>query len=355
MLSAFRNFAITFLISVLIFGLIAWVIVGNIVMPALTGSLSSETETDDAIYIPGTSGNAPDGLYYPVTPDGSSDGTAQLPDIEDSSISGSSFNFLIIGSDYQPELFDDYNYEAEWLANPDNVGFPDKSDRVWGADTILLVRVDKENREFVFCSIPRNTRISVGSEYMQLGEVFSSRSIEFFLGKVRELTGLEVDYYAHITVGSIANIVDAVGGVTYYVPEDMVYSDPVQNLEINLKKGTLTNMSGAQAAQLLRYAGYENGNAGRMNTAVEFVKAVLAKFTNVTYLAKAENLFNQVRNNIQTNFTVDALTSNLDLIFSYPKFQAVTVNYPGTTRASGGVEYFEPTTATAREMLSGSY
>lgn len=347
MLSALRNFALTFAISALIFGVIAYFIVGFVVdtmTDAIPGGVETEDTSDDIFE---------DTSYNPIITPGTtgteSVDTVEPPVVEDP-INGDTFNILLIGSDYQPELFDDYDYEEKWRADPNNTGFPDKRNRPWGADAIILVRIDKENRQFVFCPIPRNTRISVDGEYMQLGDVISSKSVEFLCGKVAGLTGLEMDYYVHVTVGAIKEIVDSVGGLTYYVPEDMVYEDPEQQLSINLKKGT-NNITGEKAMQLLRYVGYANGNAGRMNTSVEFLKAVLAKFTNITYLAKAPELYSSVLNSVETNFTADDLVNNLDLIFAYPKFEAITVTYPGSAKAYNGVTYFEPTVAAAMDMF----
>ncbi len=347
MLSALRNFALTFAVSALIFGVIAYFIVGFVV-DTMTDAIPTGNDTEDFsdTFFPDSPS---DPVILPPALSGTETGKADPP-ADDPPIAGDTFNVLLIGSDYQPELFSDYNYEEEWRADPNNTGFPDKRNRSWGADTLILLRVDKENKKFVFCSIPRNTRVSVDGEYIQLGDVISQKSTEFLCGKVAGLTGLSIDYFAHITVGKIASIVDAVGGITYYVPEDMNYEDPVQNLTIDLKKGT-TNINGEKAMQLLRYVGCENGNAGRMSTTVEFLKAVLAKFTNITYLTKASSLFDAIKDSVETNFTSDDLMNNLELIFAYPKFEAVTVTYPGTTKVYSGVAYFEPSISTAMNMF----
>ncbi len=347
MLSALRNFALTFAVSALIFGVIAYFIVGFVV-DTMTDAIPTGDDTEDFSdnLFPGTSS---DPVILPPAVSGTETDTTEPP-ADETPIMGDTFNVLLIGSDYQPELFSDYDYEEKWRADPNNTGFPDKRNRPWGADTLILLRVDKENRKFVFCSIPRNTRVSVDGEYIQLGDVISQKSTEFLCGKVAGLTGLSIDYFAHITVGKIASIVDAVDGITYYVPEDMSYEDPEQNLTISLKKGT-NNLNGAKAMQLLRYVGYENGAVGRMNTSVEFLKAVLAKFTNVTYLTKAGSLYDSVKSSVETNFTSDDLMNNLELIFSYPKFEAVTVTYPGTTKTYSGVAYFEPSISTAMNMF----
>ncbi len=333
MLSAFRNFLLTFIVSSLIFGVCAYFTVG-LVLDAMSGTISGDDTTVES----------GDGDTINKQTDTKPRTDTEPPFVEE--INGETFNILLIGTDYQPGIFDDYDYFEKWTGD----GFPDKPNRPWRADAIIFLRVDKENRQFVFCSIPSNTKMFVDGEYMQLCDVLSKKGINYFSGKVSGLLGVTLDYHAVISVEAIAECVDAIGTVTYYVPENMKYDDSIQNLVIDLKKGT-TNVDGAKAAQLLRYAGYKNGNAGRINTIIEFAKAMLAKFTNVTYLDRADDFYNAVVENIETNFTIDDLMNNLDLIFSYSKFEVLNKTYPGSNKQYNGVVYFEPSIAAAMKMF----
>ncbi len=342
MLSALRNFALTFLISALIFGVLAYLIVGFVV-----DTMEDTIPTGNEI----SGDTAPDGQYNPNidknNPPSTSGSTGTTePDFIDE-IKGETFNILLVGTDYQPKLFDDYDYEEKWEGD----GFPDKRNRPWGADMIVLLRIDKENRQFVFCSIPRNSRVYVDGAYVQLGDTLSKKGINYLCGKVATMTELRIDYYATVSAEAIKEAIDAVGTITYYVPEDMQYSDPLQELEIDLKKGT-TTIDGEKAAQLLRYVGYKNGNIGRMNTTVDFAKAILAKFTNITYLEKAAEIYTALSEHVETNFTLDDLFNNLDLIFSYSKFEAVTITYPGTSKVFDGITYFEPSVTNAVKIFN---
>ncbi len=332
MLSALRNFALTFLISILIFGVMAYFIV-EFVMDTLSVAISAESSETKEIELV-----RPEDTDSPSQP-----GT---PNVTIENLNGDTFNVLLIGTDYQPEIFDDYDYEDTWTGD----GFPDKRSRRWGADTLLLLRVDKENRKFVFCSLPRTARVLVDGNNMQLGDVLSEKDIDFLCGKVSGLTGLDIDYHAILHVGALAECVDTLGGLKYYIPEDMSYEDPAQNLKIDLQKGTV-DLDGDKAMQLLRYAGYKNGTTGRMNTAISFIQAILAKFTNVTYLAKAPELYGILSEQVQTNFTADDLVNNLDLIFAYSKFEAVTVTYPGSIKSYDGIAYFEPSVQSALDIF----
>ena len=328
MLSALRNFMLTFLIATVIFGTIAYFVVGFVLDTlAVTISAESVDETYTTETLP-------------------TEETEETAPPEEDEIEGETFNILLIGTDYQPDKFNDYNYEEKWTGS----GFPDKRSRKVSADLLVFLRVDKENRKFVFCGLPSNTRVLVDGISMKLGDVYAERGVEYLCGKVSGLTGLEIDYYASLDVGSIASVVDKIGGVSYYIPEDMKYEDPDQDLVIDLKKGT-TMLDGDKAEQLLRYVGYSNGASSRLSTAIGFLQAMIAKFTNITYLTKAPELYKSVADYFDTNFTADDLVNNLDLIFSYSKFESTIVSYPGSNKVTDGVNYFEPSTSSAHDMF----
>ena len=91
MLSATKNFVLTFLIALVIFGLIAYMLVG-LVLNNLMGIGSTDAEVPE--------------------------NTAEAPEDEDSGSigiqfgdTGESFNILLIGTDYRPSEFVDYDPE----------------------------------------------------------------------------------------------------------------------------------------------------------------------------------------------------------------------------------------------------
>lgn len=87
MLSAAKNFALTFIISLLVFSLLAYFIVGyalNNLMGIAGGSDTSETTTAPAPVITDSNGGIID---------------IDLPD------TGTSFNLLLVLTDYEPSLY----------------------------------------------------------------------------------------------------------------------------------------------------------------------------------------------------------------------------------------------------------
>lgn len=120
MLSALRNFLLTFLIATVIFGTIAYFVVGFVLDTlAVTISAESVDETYTTETLP-------------------TEETEETAPPEEDEIEGETFNILLIGTDYQPDKFNDYNYEEKWTDS----GFPDKRSRKISADLLVFLRVE---------------------------------------------------------------------------------------------------------------------------------------------------------------------------------------------------------------------
>ena len=168
MSTSIRNFFLTFLISLAIFGVIAFVILNQIGISSIAEGGSVVTGYDDYIE--------------------KDDGNNALLELD-----GNSFNMLFVGVDYAPKLFyDSYN--------PDTVKnlLPFSSDTVAGesvndgeyrrisADTILLVCVSKERKEFAFTAFSPNTLIKDNGDTKCIGDIFEDQSFQ--------LDGLGADF-----------------------------------------------------------------------------------------------------------------------------------------------------------------
>ncbi len=341
MLSAVKNFAITFAASALIFGIIAYFVAGaveNGITAAgndtdmVTGSETGDIAAVDFVYVTDENGEAvTDENGLPVT-----EVKKDEPPVVDD-IKGNSFNMLLVGTDYQPAVLDDYDLTAY---NENVSGFKVK-ERTINADTIVLIRVDKELKSFIFLPIPSNTQVFVSGMNMTLGSLYDRYGLDYLCKKVWALTGLNVDYYCCMSIPNLTKVIDIIGGISYMVPTDMTYNDESQDLSISLKKGQQT-LSGDQALQMLRYCSYSDGYISRMSLGVDFIKSIASKLTSSFYLEKAAGVFSSVVGYAETNFTLEDLTNNLDLIFSYSSFNKIDLAYPGVTKTENDVYYFVP-------------
>ncbi|WP_373527994.1 LCP family protein [Nostoc sp.] len=180
------------------------------------------------------------------------------------------------------------------------------------ADVMLLVKFDPETKKMVMLSIPRDTRTEIegygikkiNAANVQGGPALTAKTVSNLLG------GAGIDRYVRINVLGVEKLVDALGGVTVYVPKDMKYKDESQHLYINLKAGK-HHLNGNQALQLLRFRRDELGDIGRIQRQQMVMRALMEQALNLGTLKQLPEIFNVVKENIDTNMTGEELAALL--------------------------------------------
>ncbi len=343
MLPSLRNFAITFLVSLLIFSALAYFL-ADFAMENFSGGFTKDPETE--------TGTAEEtlGVFNPFE---------ENDDNVTTMIQGTSFNFVLVGLDYQKDVFDDYpesmsDYLAKALSGVQDEGIGKslsyEMTRDISADAVIVGRVDKEDHRLVLTALPGNTRVFVDGVHTSLGSVFIDKGLDFFLGKVSAITGFSFDYYGVVSIPTMVSIIDQLGGLSYKVPCDMEYEDPVEGLTISLKAGSQW-LSGETAMQVLRYADYENRDISRLAILREMAISMMTSINKITTLAHAPDLYKNLKNGISTNLRLADFTDNLDLIFRIGDFEVVNYEYPGKMTVENGDPMFVPDTAKAIAAL----
>ena len=104
------------------------------------------------------------------------------------------------------------------------------------SDTMMLANFDPENCKINIMSIPRDTKVTIENKARKINFAFPHGGIDLTVKTVSELLDVNIKYYAFVDTAAFREIIDLLGGVDYYIPADMNYDDPTQNLHIHLKK-----------------------------------------------------------------------------------------------------------------------
>lgn len=178
------------------------------------------------------------------------------------------------------------------------------------ADVMLLIKFDPETKKVTMLSVPRDTRTEIegygvrkiNAANVEGGPALTAKTVSNVLG------GVGIDRYVRINVLGVGKLIDALGGVTVHVPKDMKYQDDSQHLYINLKAGK-QHLNGDQALQLLRYRHDELGDIGRIQRQQIVIRALIDQTLNPVTVAQLPKILNVVKENIDTNLTVEELVA----------------------------------------------
>lgn len=183
------------------------------------------------------------------------------------------------------------------------------------SDVMLLVSFDGVLNKLNVMSIPRDTKVKYGNNTGLINAAYGTPvkqkdgstkqgGIDYTIKKVKELTGIPISYYVVFTFGDFKNVIDAIDGVDFYVPQRMKYSDPWQALYIDLYEGQ-QHLDGDKAEQLVRFRQYPLGDLQRVEVQQKFLRAIIYQKLNARYLTKLPNVYYAVKDTVLSNFSLD--------------------------------------------------
>jgi len=201
----------------------------------------------------------------------------------------------------------------------------DYSDQV--LDRIKKIRHDKLAGEYKInnvYNVARNTeKHSEGILYND--NRFENYAYDFLAQAIYEKFDVLVDDYVRLNVHGLVRLVDTFGGVRIHVPVNMRYSDPTQNLNINIQRGTQV-LNGSQAEGFVRFRqGYDgsgrlNVSADRTANQIAFMKAFYEQHAKVSNVTKIPDVITNLRRNIHHSFSAD------DIFVTYIDILTAVVN-----------------------------
>lgn len=176
-------------------------------------------------------------------------------------------------------------------------------------DTIMIARLNVSDHTVALLSIPRDTLIESNMTLPKINGVYGAagkgeNGVKSLKAQLAKLLGFEVDGYAVVNLNAFIELVDLVGGVEFNVPMRMYYTDPTQDLYIDLQAGEQL-LDGQHAMQLVRFRkGYATQDIQRTKVQQEFIQALAKKCLNVVNLAKIGDFAQIFVDNVMTDLTV---------------------------------------------------
>lgn len=160
-------------------------------------------------------------------------------------------------------------------------------------DMIMWMHFNNETGEVKMLQIPRNIFVTTDRSYSgnyQINAIAKTQgsdgynNLNALCEEVSKEFQIPIDGYVSIRLEKLVELVDILGGVYCYIPQDMSYGGSA------LEQG-YRNLDGAAAEFLLRNRhSYANSDLGRLNTQRYFYAAMFAKLRSMTAWDIAKNL-----------------------------------------------------------------
>ena len=233
-------------------------------------------------------------------------------------------------------------------------------------DTIMLASYDPKTQEAALLSIPRDTYIGDNinnvSAYDKINAVYQyGVGLQDLLEDVRNLTGINVQYYLKVDTEALKALVDEIGGVYFDVPIDMHYTDRGQGLYIDLQAGYQL-LDGDKAEQLVRFRHNNDGSTypydygiedlGRMRTQKDFLAELLKQCIEKMDLNTILGFLDIAEQYVETNLDFDAIKDYIPYILEYNVDELKTDTLPGESVLTNGVYVYLVDEEESEEMIN---
>ncbi len=183
-------------------------------------------------------------------------------------------------------------------------------------DALMVATLDTVNDTVNVMNIPRDLMSSCNrtGDSKKINAAYGTRGgIDTTKSDVKKVIGFTPDKYVVISFNGIAEVIDALGGVTYEVPWRMKYDDPTQNLHIDFQPGE-TKMDGQAAVEFMRWRknnsgvstgvkGTTGGDEERIEKDQKFLKFLAKEVFQVKNVPRIPGLAQAVFKNVETDLT----------------------------------------------------
>ena len=223
-------------------------------------------------------------------------------------------------------------------------------------DSIMVLSVDQTSKDVAMLSLPRDLKTTTCTATSKINELYycENKNNNNEIGganklrdRVSSILGIEIQYYVHINWMSLIQIVDAIGGVTVTVDDD-INDDWTKTY---IKAGVPVTLNGEQALGLARARhGTANGDFTRGDSQQKIMIAIKDKISSMNLgIGDVINLANVLGDNLRSDFTSDSIYAGAK-VFTETSFDSIRQipligsgsNY-FTTGEIRGISYVLPT------------
>lgn len=196
------------------------------------------------------------------------------------------------------------------------------------SDTIMIFSLSTKKGTISCTSILRDTKAKYKGSTVKITEAMAYGKESAVIQAIKDITGLQIHDYVTFNFKAVEDVIDALGGVDFYVPQNMNYEDPEQDLYIHLRKGQQL-LDGKKALQLLRFRSYPMADITRTETQRDFMEAVFEQKANAKYIGSIPKIYSAINKNIKSSLSLAEIKDYAELIIKMvnPTFNNIELPY----------------------------
>lgn len=218
------------------------------------------------------------------------------------------------------------------------------------ADALIIATYNKAANTVKLTSLPRDSYVhipKIGRE-SKLAHAHAFGGVHGTVETVEELIDIPINYYVRFNFHSFIDVIDALGGVYFDVPYEIIESDSNDKKnQIHLQPG-YQHLNGEEALAVVRTR-KKDSDIERGKRQLEMLQAIAQEAASITTFFKLEDLIQAVGTNLKTNFTVPEIHSAIAIqLKDTPKLEFRQLK--GTALYKNGMAIYEVDAAHLKEL-----
>ncbi|MEK5235596.1 LCP family protein [Paenibacillus sp. FSL L8-0470] len=174
------------------------------------------------------------------------------------------------------------------------------------SDSMMVVTLDPVRDRIHVFSILRDTYTEIPEHGKNRINTAITYGPNTAMSAISDLLGIPIQFYVYTDFQGFIKLVDAVGGVDFYVEKNMNYESKADKHEydIDLKEGQ-QHLDGTTALQYVRFRHDAMSDYSRTKRQREFTNAIVEKMKSTTSIMKLPSILEEVSPYIDTNLSVN--------------------------------------------------
>ena len=183
------------------------------------------------------------------------------------------------------------------------------------SDVMMVFSFSTKDHSINSVSIPRDTKVTLYGKTYKINSALQIGKEELAIQAVKDVTGIPIHDCVKVNFDAVSDVVDALDGVEFDVPQRMYYEDPYQDLLIDLQPGVQL-LDGEHAVQLLRFRQYPMADLQRVKVQQEFMKAAFDQKFKLKYVFKTGEILEAIEENITSSLSIAEATKLAKQVFA---------------------------------------
>ena len=187
---------------------------------------------------------------------------------------------------------------------------------VANGDSLILITFNPNTLNATMLSIPRDSYVPIacwsGNPENKITHA-AAYGTDCMMSTIENYFDVTIDYYAKINFKGLVSLVDALGGITVEVPQELCTDNSNREGQICIDAG-LQTLNGEQALVLARNRKQlTGGDLDRGLNQQLVIQGILNKVKDMKNINQVMDVLNTVTNNLDTNFTEQQILSFYDI------------------------------------------